>query len=135
MVCHEPKAHHERKHSSHYCAATNLQLLIRENLSASISSNQAAAVTDHRQVESPAQVLDCLVVEDDTIVAHDAVVAVRVVGVQCNISVDLYASSTGSVPDTRKWLVLVQDSICGRGSQTSALASEPQAHKGARRAQ
>lgn len=106
MVCHEPKAHHERKHSSHYCGATNLQLLIREITSASISSNQAAAVTNQRQVELPAQVLDCLVVEDDTIVAHDAVVAVRVVGVQRNISVNLYASSTSIVPDTRQWLVL-----------------------------
>lgn len=37
----------------------------------------------------PAQVLDGLVVEDDTVVAHDAVVAVRVVGVKRNISVDL----------------------------------------------
>lgn len=109
MVCHEPKTHHERKHSSHYCGATNLQLLIpvREIISASISSNQAAAVTNQRQIIClPAQVLDCLVVEDDTIVAHDAVVAVRVVGVQRNISVDLYASSTGIVPDTRQRLVL-----------------------------
>ena len=29
----------------------------------------------------------------------------------------------------------VQYSNCGRGSQTSALASEPQAHEGAQRAQ
>ena len=36
---------------------------------------------------------------------------------------------TGAVNST------VQYSKCGRGSQTSALASEPQAHEGAQRAQ
>lgn len=41
------------------------------------------------QLNTPAQVLHSLIVEDDTIVTHNAVMAVRVVGVQGNIRVDL----------------------------------------------
>jgi hypothetical protein len=45
----------------------------------------------------------------------------------------LAATQCTSTPTCRTAAITVQYSNCGRGSQTSALASEPRAHEGARR--
>ena len=56
----------------------------------------------------------------------------------CKAAVRKVSSTTGL--DVQVWMRFgyistVQYSNCGRGSQTSALASEPRAHEGAQRAQ
>jgi hypothetical protein len=80
---------HEHKQSSKRAQTWHRYRDMNKMFVPAEAAAKAAAVPNQRPVEVPAQVLDCLIVEDDTVVAHDAVVAVRVVGVKRNISVDL----------------------------------------------